>query len=155
MGAVATLNAEIKAIIDAMSGVTYMRAKEDEANKLINDMKVTDCLAIHIDLTAFASFRTVGSYNYKVIPIQILFVYKNTRIDDKTTAIDTLIDNAEDVADEFYDKLIQSSVLEQNATLDNPTYSRLEAYKRMDATVSGILFEWLCPVPRSTYYCAS
>ena len=150
-----TLRDEIDAILTGMTGVTYMRAKPDEANLLLNQTKVTNCIAIHIDLTQFASMRTAGSYTYKVVPTQVLFLYKNTHLSDRTSDVDTLIGQAEDKADEFYDRLIQSAVIEQSAPLDDPTYSRLEAYKRFDAITSGILFEWLVPIPRSTYYCAT
>lgn len=153
MGVILTLRDEIESIITGMAGVTYLRAKEDEANKAINKMKVTNCLAVHIDLTTVSANRSIGNYIYKVIPTQILFVYKNTRIDDKTYNVDILIDNADMKADEFYDLLIQGAVIDSLAELPGYETHRLEAYKRFDAIVSGVLFECDVPVPRYTRYC--
>ena len=126
-----------------------------EANKAMNKVKINDCFVIQYDQTPSSSIRNEGSYTYKVIPIELLFLYKNTRVDDKLTNVDNLVDSAEDKADEFYDLLIQSPVIETMAELDDPEMERLPAFKRMDALTSGILFTWDVPIPRNTYYCGS
>jgi len=155
MGAFKTLNDEIAAIVGIMDDCTYLRMTLGEANKAMNKTKVSDCFVVHYDQTPSSSMRSDGSYTYKIIPIEILFLYKNTRIDDKLIDVDTLVDLAENKADEFYDLLIQSPVIETMAELDDPETERLPAFKRMDALTSGILFTWDVPIPRNTYYCGS
>ena len=153
MGSIITLRNEIEALITAMDGVNYLRARPDEANIALDSMDLTDCLAIHIDQTTATTLRTIGSYMVKIIPTEILFVYKNTQIDEKTYSVDDLINQAEDKADEFFDRLIQSDVISDIAPLPEYQLQRLEAYKRFDAILSGVLFTCEFPTDRKTYYC--
>jgi hypothetical protein len=154
MGSIITLRNEIEAVINGMDGVDYLRARPDEANIALDNMSVTNCLAIHIDQTTVTTERALaGSYVVKVIPTQILFVYKNTDLDEKTRDVDTLIDQAEDKADEFFDLLIRSEVISDVVPLPVYELERLEAYKRFDAILSGVLFSCDFPTDRKTYYC--
>jgi len=149
-----TLRNEIESVINTIADCTYLRANPNEANMAINKIKVDDCLCIHIDRTTLTAKKSLyGNYVYKEIPTEILFVYKNTRIDDKQTAIDVLVDSAESKADEFFDKIIQSSVINDIVPIDDYQLDRLEGYKRFDAVLSGVLFTCTFPVSKNTYYC--
>jgi len=153
MGAIITLQQEIEAIITSMDDCAYLRAKESEANIALNEMKVSDCLALHIDRSTASGQHHNQNQIVKIIPTEIMFLYKNQELDDKQADIDTLIDQAEDKADEFYDKLIQSSVINDLADFEDYEINRLDAEKRFDAILSGVLFTWPAPVSRITYYC--
>jgi hypothetical protein len=151
-----SLRNEIQSVITSMADCTYLRANPNEANIAINKIPVDDCLCIHIDRTTLTATKSrFGNYIYKIIPTEILFVYKNTRIDDKQTDIDTLINQAESKADEFFDKIIQSSVINDVVPIDDYKLDRLEGHKRFDAVLSGVLFTCDLPVSRNTYYCAT
>ena len=154
MAAIIELRDEIQVIIEDMEGVQYLRANPQHANtELMNNKMDDECLAIHIDQSTASGSR---SYNHiiKIIPTEILFVYKNTSLDDKLPFIDQLVDRAEEKADEFYDKLIQSSVISDLGEFEDYECQRLEGYKRFDTILSGILFTWDAPVSRKQYYCA-
>lgn len=155
MGSIITLQNEIQAIIEGMDNIQYLRAKESEANIALNDLQVSDCLAIHFDRTTVAAGIHNQNHIIKIIPTEILFVYKNTELDDKQTDIDILIDQAEDKADEFFDRLIQSAVINDLGEFEDYELNRLEADKRFDAILSGVLFTWDTPVSRKTYYCGT
>ena len=66
MGAIITLQQEIEAIIGLMDDCIYLRAKESEANIALNEMRVSDCLALHIDRT------TAAGRPYRVDPVSEL-----------------------------------------------------------------------------------
>jgi len=131
-----------------------LRAKATEANIALNELKVVDCIAIHLlGEGSAANYHNANSYT-KIIPINILFVYKNTELDDKQISIDTLIDSAEDTADMFHDRLIQSSVIIDLGEFEDYNCNPLESYKRFDAVLSGVLYTWNAPVSRINFYCA-
>ena len=155
-GTIITLRNEIERLIGLMAGVTYLRGSRSEANMALDKLAVgTGCIAIHTDQsTATAIAPTAGgTYLYKDIPTQILFVYKNTKMDDKLYAVDSLVDAAEQKADEFYDHIIQSSVFSKHPALPGYDCQRLEAHKISDTILSGVLFTCLIPVDKSTYIC--
>ncbi len=136
-----------------MTGVAYFRATHSEVNKILQKTKITDCFAFHIDQTTIVG-EVSGTYVYKVVPTQILFIYKNSKLDDKLTDIDTLVNQAEIKADEFHDLLIRNPVIDNSPEWENYELQRLEAYKRYDTIVSGVLFTWNAPIPRSKFYCS-
>jgi hypothetical protein len=149
-----TLRNEIEAVIGYISDTLYLRANEGEANMAIDKMNIDGkCLCIHIDRTTMTANRSSFGYVYKVVPTEILFVYKNTKLDDKQTEIDTMIDNAEAKADEFYDRIIQSAVINDVAALPGYSLDRLEGFKRFDAILSGVLFTCDLPINKNYYYC--
>ena len=154
MGQTISLRNEVEAIITAMADCDYMRASQSEANKKLMNDKITSCIAIHIDQTEVTGGVTSSGYVYKSIPLEILFVYKNTKLDDKLYNIDTLVDQAEDKADEFFDMLTRSAVINNAVDFDDYTLGRLEAYKQYDTIVSGMLFKWDAPVSRNQYFCS-
>jgi hypothetical protein len=153
MGQIVSLRNEIEAIITAMADCDYLRASFREANTKLAKQKITNCLAIHTDQTEVTGVYTPG-YIYKTIPIEILFVYKNSKIDDKLYNVDSLVDTAEDKADEFHDKLIRSAVIDDVPEFDDYTLARLEAFKRFDTIVTGVLYQWTAPVSRNQFYCS-
>ena len=154
MAAIINLRNEIEAIITAMADVDYLRASATEANEKLMRQKITNCLAIHTDQTEVTGTVNNQLYVSKIIPTEIFFVYKNTKLDDKLYDTDDLVDQAEEKADEFFDKLLQSAVIDDNANFDDYTLQRLDSYKRMDAIISGVLFTWNAPVSRKQYYCS-
>ena len=155
MGVIITLRNEIESIIKSMDQCDYLRANPGEANIRLEEQAVDHCIAIHIDQsTATASSMPSNStWIVKNIPIEILFVYKNTYLDDKLYDLDSLVDKAEDKADEFYDYLMQSGVINDLGELEDYECQRLEAYKRFDSILTGVLFTWTAPVSRTKYYC--
>jgi hypothetical protein len=148
-----SLKAEIESIITGMAGVTYYRGNHAEVNKILQKEKIVDCFAFHIDQTTITG-EVSGNYVYKVVPTEILFIYKNAKLDDKLTDIDTLVNQAEIKADEFHDLLIQSPVIDNSPEWENYELNRLEAFKKYDTIVSGVLFTWNAPIPRSKFYCS-
>ncbi len=152
MGVIITLRDEIEALIGLMNDVTYLRASRGEANIALTTQKVNKCLAIHTDQTTATGAYKNGRVT-KTIPTEILFLYKNKSLDEKLYNVDKLVNKAEDKADEFFDKLIQSSVINDLADFDDYELQRLEAYKYFDAITSGVLFTWNTPVSRTFYYC--
>ena len=155
MAAILELRAEIEAIIKGMYGIDYLRASPEEANMALDRLNTNDCIAIHIDQTTVNTDVSMGSYIVKNIPTEIFFVYKNISIDQTVAQTDELIDNAETMADEFYDKLIQSAVINDVVAIPGYDLERLEAYKKYDATFSGVMFTCDIPVNRKTYYCST
>lgn len=154
MGTIISLRSEIESVITGMADVDYLRASNSEANLTLMKTKITNCLAIHTDqTTATGNINTVGYVN-KIIPTEILFIYKNTKLDDKLYDTDTLVDQAEDKADEFHDLLIRSAVIDDNGDFDDYSLARLESYKLFDTVTSGILYTWNAPVSRTQYYCS-
>jgi hypothetical protein len=151
-----SLNDEIEAVVNTISDCTFLRAGPFEANIALNKIDCsTNCIVIHYDRGESTGTKSLsGSYIYKVIPTNILFLYKNTEFDDKQTDIDTLIDQAESKADEFYDKMLQSSVIDDVAPLADYTLNRLTATKRFDAVLSGVDFECDFAVSRTQYFCS-
>ena len=152
MGSIITLRNEIQALIDLMDNIEYLRASPGEANIHIDKHKVNRCLAIHFDQTTAIGTNFESSV-VKIIPIEILFVYKNHSLDEKLKDVDKLVDMSEDKADEFYDRLIQSSVINDLGEPTDYTLERLEGYKRFDTILSGVLFNWDAPVSRTQYFC--
>ena len=152
MGAIITLRNEIEAIITGMPGVDYHRASMDEANKKLMKDKITNCIAFHTDQTT-ATAAGKGNHYIKIIPTEILFLFKNTKLDDKLYNVDDLVNSAEDIADHFHDLLIQSSVINDLAEFEDYSCARLEAFKQFDAITSGVLYTWDAPVYRTNYYC--
>lgn len=149
-----TLRNEIEAVVKTIADTLYLRAGESEANMAIDKMHIDNkCLVIHIDRTTMTVNRSAFGYVHKVVPTEILFVYKNKSIDDKQTEIDTMIDKAEAKADEFYDKIIQSAVINDLVELPGYSLDRLEGFKRFDAILSGVLFTSELPINKNTYYC--
>ena len=154
MGSFYSLQQEIQSIIESMDEVQYLRAKESEANIALDTLQASGCIAIHFDRTPATGQVGTGNYIVKIIPTEILFVYKNSELDDKQASIDLLIDQAEDKADQFFDLLKQSAVIvDPDDGFDDYELNRLEADKRFDAILSGVLFTWNTPVSRKTYYC--
>ena len=153
MATIISLKAEIEAIITGMADCTYYRGNRHEVNKILQKDKITDCIAFHIDQTTVTGAVSPG-YVYKLVPTEILFVYKNSKLDDKLTDIDTLMGQAEQKADEFFDKLTQSVVIDDTPEFENYELNRLEAYKEFDTIVSGVLFTWNAPIPRNKRYCS-
>ena len=152
MGAIITLRDEVEAIIQGMDEVEYLRATQGEANIRLEESTIECCIALHIDQSTATGSGT-QTHIVKTIPTEILFVYKNSGLDEKLYDIDSLVDLAEDKADEFHDRLIQSSVV---SALGEPTdyeCQRLEAHKKYDSILSGVLYTWGVPVPRTKYYC--
>jgi len=152
-----SLNDEIAAVVATISDCTFLRASSYEANMQLNKIDCsTNCIVIHYDRgESIGNKSLAGNYVYKVIPTNILFLYKNTEFDDKQTTIDTLVDQAESKADEFFDKMMQSSVINDVAPIDEYTLNRLAATKRFDAVLSGVDFQCDFPVSRNNYYCGS
>jgi len=149
-----SLREEIETVINNMTNVIYLRASESEANMAVDKMYIgSKCLAIHIDRSTITTNHSTGGYIYKVVPTQILFVFKNAALDDKQTAVDVLVNNAEIIADAFYDKIIQSNIVPDMVPLPGFTAARLEAVKRFDAILSGVLFECDLPIYRTSRYC--
>lgn len=153
MGAIVTLRNEIEAIIDLMDDCQYLRANSYEANIELDKTKINSCIAIHIDQSTATASQSNQNWNVKTIPTEILFVYKNTNLDDKLYNLDSIVDKAEDKADTFHDKLIQSDIISDLEPWEDYQCQRLEAYKRFDSILTGVLFTWDAPVPRSKYYC--
>jgi hypothetical protein len=151
------LNDEIERIVNTIADTTFLRAHPNEANTALDKVNIgSNCMVIHHDRgEASYSKSTYGNYVFKQIETEILFLYKNTRLDDKQTDIDTLIDQAESKADEFFDKMLQSSVFNEVAPYENPTLERLTAYKRFDAVTSGVNLVWTIPINKQTYYCGT
>lgn len=149
-----SLKAEIESIITGMTDCTYYRGNRDEVNKILQNNKITDCIAFHIDQTTITGVVNTIGYVNKIVPTEVLFVYKNDQIDDKLTNIDTLINQAELKADEFFDLLVRNPVIDDNADFENYELNRLDAYKEFDTIMSGLLFTWDAPIPRSKYYCS-
>jgi hypothetical protein len=152
MGAIITLRDEIEAIITNIKGVSYHRASRTEANKKLLKSKINNCIAFHVDQTTATASGTQAHY-VKVIPTEILFLFKNKSLDESLKDVDNLVDKAEDIADNFHDLLIQSSVINDLAEFDDYECQRLEAYKEFDTITSGVLYTWNAPVYRSKYYC--
>jgi hypothetical protein len=89
-----------------------------------------------------------------IVPTEILFIYKNSKLDDKLTDIDTLISQAELKADEFFDLLLMNAIIDDAADIGDYTLNRLEAYKEFDTIVSGVFFSWEAPIKRDNRYCS-
>ena len=153
MGTIVTLRNEIEAIIDLMEDCQYLRANSYEANIELDKTKINCCMAIHIDQSTATASQSNQNWNVKTIPTEILFVYKNINLDDKLYDLDSIVDKAEDKADDFHDKLIQSAIISDLETWEDYQCQRLEAYKRFDSVLTGVLFTWAAPVPRKQYYC--
>ena len=148
-----TLRNEIQTIIEGMD-LTYIRATEDQANIEIDRDDLFNDLAIHIDqTTVLGTPAEFGTYVYKSIPTEILFISKNLYQDEPLFEVDSIIDAMESKADEFYDYLIRSDIVDKNIPLPGYELERLNAYKRFNATLSGVLFTMDVPVPRLKYYC--
>lgn len=152
MGTIIRLRDEIEAIITDLPGVVYKRASFSEANNKLMKDKIVNCIAFHTDQTTATASGNANHY-VKTIPTEILFLFKNTKLDDKLYDVDSLVDQAEDIADSFHDKLIQSSVINDLAEFEDYSCARLEAFKKFDAITTGILYTWDAPVYRTNYYC--
>ena len=146
MGAIINLRNEIESIIDEMDLVKYYRASANEANALLMKNKSNHCFAFHVDQTTVTGQVSNPSYVYLSIPTEILFVYKAYKLDDKLKNSDSLVDKAEDIAHEFFYRLSQSSIISDIAEWDDYNIQRLEAYKRFDAILTGVLFTWNTPL---------
>lgn len=153
MGAIVTLRNEIEAIIDLMEDCQYLRATSYEANIELDKTKINSCIAIHIDQSTATASQSNQNWNVKTIPTEIFFVHKQTNLDDKLYDLDSIVDKAEDKADQFHDMLIQSAIISDLETWEDYHCERREAFKLFDSIVTGVLFTWAAPVPRSKYYC--
>ncbi len=148
-----TLRNEIELICSILD-LIYIRATEDQANIEIGQIDTFYPLAIHIDRTTILGTPAeFGNYVYKEIPTEILFLMKNPNMDEYLKDVDTIVDNMEKVADSFYDKLIQSSVMDSLAPLPGYETERLAGYKRFDTVMSGVQFNMDVPISRTQYYC--
>ena len=148
-----TLNNEIKSILESMN-LKYIRATEDQANIEIDQQDLFQDLAVQIDQTTIsATPAEFGNYVYYEVPVEILFISKNSYQDETLAEVDDIIDNMQVQADTFYDKIIQSPLFDTNVILPGYEMERLNAYKRFNATLSGVLFTMDIPISRKTYYC--
>lgn len=151
---IATLRQEIETIVNALTPpTTYLRKTVAEANESIENFDINQPLAIHTDQTTVTTQLSSGTYLSKTVQTQIWFLLKEINQDPDLTDTDILIDQAEALADQFYDKLVRSSVLDPVMPLESYTLARIEAYKVFDAVLSGVLFTCDVPIPRKDYNC--
>ena len=134
--------------------LTYIRATENEANVDLDQQDTFKDFAIQIDQTIINVVQSeFGNYSYREFPIEILFISANLTTDDKLQEVDEWIDAMEEKADTFYDKLIQSDIVDKNVVLPGYQLDRLSGYKRFDTVLSGVQFTMDVPIPRLKYYC--
>ncbi len=134
--------------------LTYIRATENEANVDLDQQDTFKDFAIQIDQTIINVVQSeFGNYAYREFPIEILFISANLTTDDKLQEVDEWIDAMEEKADTFYDKLIQSDIVDKNVPLPGYQLDRLSGYKRFDTVLSGVQFTMDVPIPRLKYYC--
>jgi hypothetical protein len=145
-----SFNAAVEAAAEA-AGLTFYRTNSIEGNHILNRTKWNDCVCLHVDQTEIRG-EVSGTYVYKVMPMEVLFLYKQSNKDLTQTQVDVLQDQAEFYADIFYDNMIQSDVFNDLIALPGYTLSRLEAFKIFDVIATGVLFKMEFPIVKNCSY---
>ena len=152
--AIVLLKNTIKDIIENSLSIPYYRLTKPDANLKMAVTEADGPFAVHLDQTTVSTNQSQnGGFRLKEIPTEILFISKEVTTDDDLDTNDALVDTAEQLADRFFDLMIQSGVVSD--LVDTPSYDleRAEAYKELDLIATGVKFICTFSVDQNIYYC--
>ena len=149
-----SLNSEIKTIISSLEPETiYLRAATlNEANVSLPRIELTNPIAIHAALPSINNTQTLANVT-RLIPVEVLFLKKNTTQDDTGEQIDAILDEMLVLADQFFDKLSRSSLLDPTQEIEEYTLDAVPGYQFSDEILTGWHLQLEFPEMRKVYYC--
>jgi len=149
-----SLTSEIKAIIATLDPATlYLRAATlNEANVELPRIDLVSAIAIHADLPTITNIQTQGNVTREV-EVNVLFLQKNLSQDDDGEEIDVILEATKILADQFYDKLSRSTLLDPTLTIEGYELEAVPMYQFSDEILSGWSLLLTFPEVRKIYYC--
>ena len=149
-----SLNSEIKTIIESLVPDTlYLRAATlNEANVELPQIELISPIGIHAALPSINNTQTLANVT-RLIPVEILFLKKNTSNDDTGEEIDVILEEMKILADQFYDKLSRSTLLDPTAMIEEYILDAVPAYQFSDEILTGWHLQLEFPEVRTVYYC--
>jgi len=113
---------------------------------------LVSAIAIHADLPTITNVQNLGSVNRET-EVNVLFLQKNTSQDDSGEEIDTILEATKILADQFYDKLSRSPLLDPTLLIEGYELEAVPMYQFSDEILSGWSLLLTFPEVRSVYYC--
>jgi hypothetical protein len=149
-----SLNSEIKTIIQGLTPTTlYLRAATlNEANVELPQIELVSPIGIHADLPTITNTQTENAV-HRSTPVQVMFLQKNNSQDDSGEEVDTILDSTKILADQFYDALSRSGLLDPTTIIEGYDLDAVPAYQFSDEILSGWILSLDFPEVRRTYYC--
>lgn len=128
-----SLNSEIKTIIGSLNPTTlYLRAATlNEANVELPRIALTSAIAIHADLPTITNTQTLGNVT-RSTPVNILFLKKNSSQDDTGEEVDAILEEMKILADQFYDILSRSALLDPTLMIEEYELAAVPMYQFSD-----------------------
>ena len=131
-----SLNGTIKSIIGNLTPETiYLRAATlNEANVELPQITIDKPIAIHAALPTITHTQNENNL-VRLVPVQVLFLQKNSSQDDNGEEIDAILDGLLPLVDQFYADL-RATI---NPTLEIETYTldAIPAYQFSDEVLTG------------------
>jgi len=148
------LNQEIKKVIESLAPTTlYLRAITlNEANVSLPQKDLIYPIAIHAALPLITSTQQLSRVTIST-PVQVLFLMLNTSQDDTGEQIDDILASTKLLADQFYDMLSVSSLLDPTLSIEQYTLNAVPAFSFSDEVLSGWQLELDFPQVRNVYLC--
>ena len=149
-----SLTSEIKAIIATLNPATlYLRAATlNEANVELPRIDLVSAIAIHADLPAITQEQGLVNIS-ELTAVNILFLQKNNSNDDTGEEIDVILESTKILANQFFDKLSRSQLLNPTEVMEAPTLEAVPMREFSDEILSGWSMELEFPEVRKIYYC--
>ena len=149
-----SLNSEVKAIIQNLSPSTlYLRAATlNEANVELPRIELVSPIGIHADLPTITNTQTETQV-IRSTPVNVMFLKKNTSQDDSGEQLDVIIAEMTILADQFYDNLSRSALINPTEEIEEYELETVAAYQFSDEVLSGVILTLDFPEVRSIYYC--
>ena len=149
-----SLNSEIKTIIEGLTPTTiYLRAATlNEVNVSVPRIELVNPIGIHAALPSINNTQTMANVT-RLIPVEVLFLKKNTSQDDTGEEIDAILDEMLILADQFFDALSRSTLLDPTLEIEEYTLDAVPAYQFSDEVLTGWHLQLEFPELRKVYYC--
>ena len=150
-----SLNSEIKSIILSLSPSTlYLRAATlNEANVELPRIDLVSPIGIHAALPSINNTQTLARVT-RLIPVEVLFLKKNTSQDDTGEEVDIILEEMKILADQFFDILSRNALLDPTLEIEEYTLDAVPAYQFSDEVLTGWHLQLEFPELRTVYSCA-
>ena len=150
-----SLNSEIKTIIQSLTPTTlYLRAATmNEAKVELPKITLIDPIGIHAALPSINNTQNLANVT-RLIPVEILFLKKNSSQDDTGEEVDIILEEMKILADQFFQQLQEITLRDPLRIIDEYTLDAVPAYQFSDEILTGWHLTLDFPEVRTPQYCA-
>lgn len=140
---------DLKTLIETFAtaeDMTYIRGTEIEVNIDIDQVNPDKTVMIHFDQTVINTQAGAGGLVLLNVPTQLLFLRYDNELDSSLDTLDSNVELCEKDALKFYNFIVISTQIPDLTVLEPPSIERLPAFKRFDASFSGVLLNITIPI---------